>query len=96
MATDSDSFGGSPPPPRSPAVLLVGVMLAIFGVVVLAIAAVVSQGVASFNAACEQNPLCTPESDPSGGIAAAGGFLLLIGVFVAIYGVIRYRGAPSP
>ena len=69
-----------------------GIPLTIIGIVVLIIAAVVAQGVASYNSTCSQIPNCTPQSDPSGGIAAFGVILLVIGLVVLGYGATRRSG----
>ncbi len=69
----------------------VGIPLLIFGILALVAAAVVAQGTASFNQACAQNSLCTPEPDPSGGIAAAGVLLLVIAIVLIAYGASRGR-----
>jgi len=65
------------------------------GVVLLVVSAVISQQASSFNQACAQNPVCTPESDPSGGVAAGGAVLLLIGIVLVAYGLSRGRGDPG-
>jgi hypothetical protein len=76
---------------------VLGVIVAIFGIfafvggiVLLVISAAVASSVASFNNACSENPLCTPESDPSGGIALAGAVVLTIGILMLVFGVYSY------
>ena len=63
-----------------------GIPLVIVGFVVLGISAAIAQGVASYNSGCSTIPTCTPQSDPSGGVAAFGIVLLLIGIALIVYG----------
>jgi len=63
---------------------------------VLVISAVIAQGVASYNSGCSNIPNCTPQSDPSGGVAAFGIILLLIGIGLIIYGASLRSGGSSP
>ena len=67
----------------------VGIPLLLIGIVALIGAAVVSSGVSSYNQTCAQIPSCVPQSDPSGGIAAIGVVLLLIGIVIIVYGATR-------
>lgn len=69
---------------NSQPLLALGILLIFFGIILLIGAAVVGQGVAQFNQACSQNPLCTPEPDPSGGLAAVGLVLVLIAVILLV------------
>jgi len=75
------------------ALLVVGILLIVVGLVLFGVAAVVHQGVQSFNNACSQNPLCTPQSDPSGAITGAGVGVLILGIVLLIFGVSIYRRA---
>jgi len=72
--------------------LVFGILLAVAGLIGLGVAAFVSQGVQSFNHACAQNPLCTPEPDPSGAITAVAVVLLVVGILLALGGF-RLRSA---
>lgn len=84
-------------PSTSPAAAVVGVILILFGILLLVAAGVVSQNVASFNHACSQNPTCQGQSepDPSGGFAAGGILLLIIGIIAIAYGARGYVTGPS-
>lgn len=73
------------------ALLVVGALLIVAGLVLFGVAAVVHAGVQSFNNGCAQNPLCTPQSDPSGAITGAGAGVLILGVILAIIGANVYR-----
>ena len=73
----------------------VGIPLLVFGIIALLAAAAISSSVASFNSACSQNPVCTPEPDPSGGVAAVGVVLLLIGIILILYGATQGSGDAS-
>jgi len=66
--------------------LVLGILFVVIGIGLLALAAGVHQSVQSFNQACSQNPLCQPQSDPSGGITAGGVVLIIIGIPLSIYG----------
>jgi hypothetical protein len=66
--------------------LVLGILFVVIGIGLLALAAGVHQSVESFNQACSQNPLCQPQSDPSGGLTAGGVVLMIIGIILAIYG----------
>lgn len=73
------------------ALLVVGILLIVVGLVLFAVAAVVHDGVQSFNNACSQNPTCTPQPDPSGAFVAAGAGVLVLGIILAIVGALVYR-----
>ncbi len=79
-------------PYGSPGAVIGGVLLIVFGLIALAAAAVVNDGVNSYNQACSQNPACqgNQQSNPSGGIAAVGIVMLIIGGGLIAYGVRRY------
>ena len=70
---------------------MIGILLIVVGLILFAAAAVVHQGVVSFNNACAQNPACTPQADPSGAITGAGVGVLLLGVVLLVVGVNIYR-----
>ena len=95
---------GSPPPdnyrlvtpspsvsPLAVVLIVVGIVLVLTGIALLATAAAVHQSVSSFNQACAQNPLCQPQPDPSGGMAAGGVVLLVVAVVLMAIGGSRYR-----
>lgn len=69
----------------------IAIPLVIFGVIALGASAVIAQGVASYNSGCSRIPGCTPQSDPSGAVAAVGVVLLLIGIVLIVYGASRGR-----
>ncbi len=69
----------------------IGLPLLLIGIMLLVVAGLVAQGAASFNQACSTNPLCTPAPDPSGGFAAGGVLILLIGIGLVAYGFSQYR-----
>jgi len=73
--------------------LVIGILLIVVGLVLFAVAAVVHDGVQSFNNACSQNPTCTPQSDPSGAFTAAGVGILVLGIILTIAGAVVYRGS---
>lgn len=72
-----------------------GIPLILSGVIALGAAAVIAQGVASYNQTCAQIPNCVPQSDPSGAVAGLGVLLLLIGIFLIVYGATRGRTDPG-
>jgi len=74
------------------ALLVIGILLIVVGLILFGVAAVVHSGVQSFNNACSQNSLCTPQSDPSGAITGAGVGVLIVGIILLIIGVKLYRG----
>lgn len=57
-----------------------GIALIVIGIILFAVGAAAHQSAQSFNQACSQNPLCTPQSDPSGGLYAAGAIVLVLGL----------------
>ena len=69
--------------------LVLGILLVLTGIGLLVTAAVIHQGVQSFNQACAQNSLCQPQSDPSGAIGVGGVVLLLLGIVMAIIGFVH-------
>lgn len=74
------------------ALLVVGILLAVTGLILFGVAAVVHSGVQSWNNACAQNPACTtPQSDPSGAITGAGVGVLILGIILVIVGVSVYQ-----
>jgi len=73
--------------------LVIGIFLIVVGLVLFAVAAVVHDGVQSFNNACTQNPPCTPQSDPSGALDAVGATLVVLGILMAVAGGVMYRGS---
>ncbi len=80
----------APLPTTSPGLYYrVAIPLIIFGVILLGISAAIAQGVASFNQGCVKIPGCTPESDPSGGVAALAVALIVIAVALIAYGASR-------
>lgn len=72
--------------------LILGIIICLTGIGLLVGAVVVHQGVQTFNNACAQNPLCTPEPDPSGAMTAGGIVLLIVGLILAYYGYVRLNG----
>jgi hypothetical protein len=74
----------------------VSIPLVILGLLVVGIAAAIAQGVASYNSGCSKIPNCSPESDPSGGVAALGVVLLLIGIALIIYGASQRNRGSNP
>jgi uncharacterized membrane protein YidH (DUF202 family) len=81
-----------PPEALGIVLLIVGILVVLIGIGLLAAAVAAHQGVQAFNQACSQNPLCTPEPDPSGGLAAGGVVLLIVGIVLSIYGYVRRVG----
>ncbi len=81
----------------SPGAVIGGVILIVFGLLALVAAAVVNDGVTSFNQACSQNPACqgNQQSNPSGGIAAVGIVILIVGGGLIAYGVRRDEPSAS-
>ena len=65
--------------------LRVAIPLIIFGVIALGASAAIHQGVVTYNQGCSQIPDCVPQSDPSGGVAALGIILLVIGIALLAY-----------
>jgi len=65
---------------------VIGIVVLVFGVIALLAAAAISFGVTNFNHACAQNPLCTPQPDPSPSVTAVGIVLLLVGAIILGYG----------
>jgi hypothetical protein len=88
VATNRDEHEGP-----GVALLVVGILLIVVGLILFAVAAVVHQGIQSFNNDCSQNPTCTPQSDPSGAITGAAVGVLILGVILTIVGVSVFRGA---
>lgn len=72
-----------------------GIPLILSGVIALGAAAIIAQGVASYNQTCAQIPNCVPQSDPSGAVAGLGVLLLLIGILLIVYGATRRRTDPG-
>lgn len=98
--TSPDSYRlvteGGPPPSENYGIIrgsgglifvYFGVFILIAGISALAMASFEASSVATFNNACAQNPLCTPEPDYSGSITAVGAVLLLLalGLFGLAY-----------
>jgi hypothetical protein len=82
-----------PSHPVARVILLVfGILLFVGGLIMFGVAVAVHQSVQSFNQACAQNPLCTPESDPSGAITGAGVAVLVIAILMLIVAGIFYAG----
>ncbi len=69
------------------ALVIVGIVLAVLGVFVLIGAAVVHQGVVSYNQGCSQIPDGSAAADPSGGIAAGGAILIILAVILVALGL---------
>lgn len=55
-----------------------GILALFAGIVALIAASLEASGVAAFNKACSQNPLCTPQPDYSGSITAVGVIFLVL------------------
>ena len=82
-----------PSHPVARVILLVfGILLFVGGLIMFGVAVAVHQSVQSFNQACAENPLCTPESDPSGAITGAGVAVLVIAILMLIVAGIFYAG----
>jgi hypothetical protein len=72
--------------------LRVSIPLILFGVIALGASVLIHEGVTSWDQGCSRIPSCTPQSDPSGGVAALGVVLLLIGIVLLAYGLNQRTG----
>jgi hypothetical protein len=75
--------------------LYLGIISVLGGIGFFVAAGIAHQGTVTFNQACSMNPMCTPAPDPSGGLAAAGAVVLIIGIVLAVYGFTQVRKPPS-
>jgi hypothetical protein len=94
----SDNFqlvtAEQPSYPVARVVLVVfGILLVVGSLILFSVAAVVHQNVQSFNQSCAKNPLCTPESDPSGAITGVGVAVLILGIILLIIAGILYASS---
>jgi hypothetical protein len=75
--------------------IYLGIPFLLLGIGLLIGAGIAAAGTASYDATCSMIPNCTPAPDISGGLAAGGVVVLLIGILLMAYGFSQYRSQSS-